>query len=84
MRASQADGMSVDNQSVVTQGRHALFRQEAIDYHFRDSESRGIVAARPRWSRAAVAVAVALAVATIVYLVVEHEVVHALLDRALR
>ena len=69
---------------MTAQPKPDLFRQEAIDYHFRDPESSGVISTRPRWTRLMIAVAVALAAATIVYGVVADDVVHALFERLLR
>ena len=61
-----------------------LFRQQAIDYHFKEPESRGVTSTRPRWTGLMIAALLALAAATLVYIVAADAVVDVLLQRLLR
>ena len=67
-----------------SQPKSDLFRQQALDYHFNEPESRGVTSPRPRWSGLMIAALVALAAATLAYIVIADNVVHALLARLLR
>ncbi|HEY5808272.1 MAG TPA: hypothetical protein VIT67_09915 [Povalibacter sp.] len=66
------------------QSKSDLFRQQAIDYHFKEPESSGVISARPRRTWLVSATAVTLVAATVVYVVVADGVVRALFDRLLR
>lgn len=46
-----------------------IFRSEAIEYHCRESESIGILAARMRWSWPVILISVALLAASVTYAV---------------
>lgn len=67
-----------------SQPNSGLFRQQALDYHFNEPESRGVTSTRPRWTGLMIAASLALAAATVTYVVVADDVVNALLERLFR
>ena len=59
-----------------------IFRSEAIEYHCREQESIGIVAARMRWSWPVILISVALLAVCVTYAVcMRAEIVHVIQGR---
>ena len=78
------NGPAVAPGNAPRMARQRIFRQEALDYHYRDPESRGVIATRLRWTPGAIAVVLVLLAATATYVFLARAVVHALFERLLR
>jgi hypothetical protein len=62
-----------------------LFRQEAVEHHYRDPESVDVVDRRPRWTWPVILVSATLVTAVAAYAFVLHpEVAYALRERLLQ